>query len=90
LDVGSTGVTAAGLARLAASPLAATLVRLGLRGNPLGNESEEALAALATAPRLAQLDLRGTHRNVPRHGYGSEALLPPASLRERLGEGLLW
>jgi hypothetical protein len=90
LDAGSTGVTAAGLARLAASPLAASLVRLGLRGNPLGEGSEAALAALAAAPRLAHLDLRGTHRVVPRSGYGSDAVAPPAALRERLGEGLWW
>ena len=90
LDVGSTGVTAAGLARLAASPLAATLVRLGLRGNPLGEGSEAALAALAAAPRLTHLDLRGTHRSIPRSGYGSDAVAPPAALRERLGDGLLW
>jgi uncharacterized protein (TIGR02996 family) len=91
LDVSTTGVTAAGLLRLAASPLAATLERLGLRGNPLGDRSEQALAALAAAPlRLSHLDLRGTHRSIPRSGYGAADLSPPPALRERLGEGLLW
>lgn len=89
LDLGKTGVTAQGVARLAESPLAATLQRLVLRGNSL-DASEAALAALANAPRLEQLDLRGTHRAVPRSGYGAETRTPPAALSERLGSGLLW
>jgi hypothetical protein len=93
LDIGMTGVTAQGLLRLAESPLAATLKRLVLRGNPLGsvgNGIADALATLAKAPRLEQLDLRGTHRAVPRSGYGAVTKAPPAALCERLGAGLLW
>jgi uncharacterized protein (TIGR02996 family) len=91
LDLGTTGVTAQGVAKLAASPLAATIERLILRGNPLGDGSEDALAALASAPKLKHLDVRGTHRSIPRQtGYGSEARKPPDALCERLGAGLLW
>ena len=89
LDLGKTGVTAKGLAQLAESPLAATLQRLILRGNSLDG-SERALSALANAPRLELLDLRGTHRAVPQSGYGAEMSLPPAALVGRLGPGLLW
>jgi hypothetical protein len=90
LDLGSTGVTTAGLARLVASPIVQSLERLVLRGNALGEGSERVLAALAGAPRLVHLDLRGTHRAQTRTGYGSVLCAPPAELVQRLGAGLVW
>jgi uncharacterized protein (TIGR02996 family) len=91
LDLGTTDITAAGVVRLTMSPLLQSLRWLSLRGNKLGSISDRTLAALAAAPHLAHLDLRATTRTETHlSGYGAVPADPPAVLRERLGDGLLW
>jgi uncharacterized protein (TIGR02996 family) len=91
LDLGKTGLTAAGLARLATAPAIKTIERLVLRNNTLGEGSERVIAALANAPRLAQLDLRGSLPvTTGRYGYGTTPVVLPADLIEKLGDKLLW
>lgn len=90
LDLGTNAVTAVGLLPFGTSPLMAGLETLVLRGNVLGEGASEALAALARAPNLKRLDLRGTHRETSRYGYGAIAEEAPAALKARLGEDFLW
>lgn len=87
LDVGASGVTA--IERLAASPLGERLESLILRGNAL-KEMDTVLASLERMPSLKHVDLRGTHSQTARYGYGTTNTAAPAKLRERLGDGLVW
>lgn len=87
LDVGACGVTA--IERLAASPLGDRLESLVLRGNAL-TEMNAVLDSLERMPRLKHIDLRGTHSQTARYGYGTTSTAAPAKLRERLGERLVW
>jgi hypothetical protein len=66
------------------------LERLSLRGNPLGQVDFRHLLRPDVLPRLQHLDLRATHRGLPRSGYGNEDQSPPQELCQRLGDGLLW